>query len=182
MGRWKPEVPYRGKPLLYHSLLSALETQWPVILVGGYNFDKLKSMMTIFNQIYAHYRERIRIVENTDYSSGIAGSFIKAIEISTADWLFLSLGDLPNLTADTFSELYSKRKPPACRPCFNGKPGHPVLISRLIIPEILNNKKMQPYKTKERSMKDLIGSIHSIPWESDSVVTDLDYPESIETS
>lgn len=182
MGSWKPEVLYQGKPLIYHSLTAALETPWPVILVGGYNFQRLHSLVDDFLSAHPSHASRLTLVENPDFSLGPGETFLKGLEVSREEWLFLSLGDLPLLTAETFQKLYDLRRSPACRPVHNAKPGHPVLLNRSLVSEIFRRREgFSPVQGKELSMRQLVGAIHPIPWNDGSVVFDLDCPQVIKT-
>ena len=107
---------------------------------------------------------------------GPATSFLRGIEESSADWLFFSLADLPFITGETYQELFTKRTRPGCRPVFKSIPGHPVLISHSLIPEIITRSEqfLQQPLTGELTMKSLVGPLQPLPWADKAVISDID--------
>lgn len=185
MGRWKPEVPFQGKPLLHHSLTAALKTPWPVILVGGHNYQRLKDLVDDFLENHPPWAPRITLIENPFYSRGPGESFAAGLERSRGNWLFLALGDLPLITAETFGEVYKSRRPPACRPVYKNQPGHPVLLARSLLPQIFKRRReilptLGP--GEELTMRQLTGPIHPLSWTDEGVVFDIDTPDLLSPS
>lgn len=179
MGSWKPAMDYRNEPLIFHSLKAALATPWRVILVGGYNFDKLQRLLSLFLDTYPVGMGRIELVENTDYSLGSAGTFLAGLSASSEEWLALTLGDLPNLTGRLITEIYAERKYPACRPIYQKTPGHPVLLHRDTLPGIRQRWRelaKTPRPGKEISMRNLLTEVHPIQCPDPAVVFDVDRP------
>ena len=176
MGRWKPGVLFNGEPLLFHALKSALQTPWKVILVGGYNFSALDSLVTDFFKIYPFETARLKLTENPGYTLGPATTFLHGIEESTAKWLFFNLADLPFITAETYQMLFDKKTHPGCRPFFKSIPGHPVLISRDLIPRIFDRHRsfVERPDSGELAMKKLVGPLHPLEWHDKTVISDID--------
>jgi len=176
MGRWKPGVLLNNEPLLFHALKAALQTPWPVILVGGYNFPALENLVTDFFSVHPFEKSRFKLVENPDYPRGPATSFLRGITESRGEWLFFNLADLPFITAETYQKLFDKRISPGCRPMAGTVPGHPVLVSRTLIPQILaryRNFLEQP-TSDELAMKTLVGPLQPLEWADDAVIRDID--------
>jgi CTP:molybdopterin cytidylyltransferase MocA len=176
MGRWKPGVLFKGEPLLFHALRAALQTPWPVVLVGGYDFPALVSLVTDFFKIYPFETSRLKLTENPGYSLGPATTFLHGIEKSTADWLFFSLADLPFITSETYQMLFNEKIHPGCRPIFKTIPGHPVLISRDLIPRILDRHRsfFERPDSGELAMRKLVGPLHPLDWPDKAVISDID--------
>lgn len=176
MGRWKPGVLLNHEPLLFHALKAALQTPWPVILVGGYRFSDLEELTEDFFSSRPFARNRFKLIENPDYTKGPATTFLRGIEETTSEWLFFSLADLPYITAETYQELFVKRSPPGCRPVFGDVPGHPVLVSNTIFPDILKRYKhyLEQPSPGELAMKNLTGPLRTIEWADKAVIRDID--------
>lgn len=176
MGQWKPAVEYRGKPLIHHALKAALLTPWPVILVGGHNFNQLSALVEAFLEKHPQDKNRLSLIEAKDFEAGPGASLLAGIREADSKWIFLSLGDLPHLSQEHYEKLFRQRIPPACRPVYRGKPGHPVLISNEIVSEI-EKKYSRRTGDIEISMRELMGEITPLNWDDPAVITDMDIPE-----
>ncbi|MFL9694897.1 NTP transferase domain-containing protein, partial [Aeromonas veronii] len=69
----------------------------------------------------------IVVVHNPDYRQGLGSSFRCALAASDADYLFVSLGDLPCIPREVYQQLWLARGEFALFPSFEGEAGHPVL-------------------------------------------------------
>jgi molybdenum cofactor cytidylyltransferase len=85
---------------------------------------------------------RVRAVYNPDYASGQSSSLkagINAIASQAQAAVFL-LGDQPLISLQAIEALVSafrSRHSTVVRPLYRGTPGHPVLFSRALFPELL---------------------------------------------
>jgi molybdenum cofactor cytidylyltransferase len=177
MGTWKPGIEYKGRPLLYHSLDAAVGTGWPVTVIGGHNYSDLQALLKRYKDEtpLENAKTAIRLIKAPDYTRGPGASFIAGLRVSKAETIFLSLGDMPEITTDTYRDLFTRRSGSACRPVYNGIPGHPVLIPQTMITEIVKKKALHSGET-ELSMRALIGKITPLIWNDAGVITDIDTP------
>ncbi|SEO30901.1 NTP transferase domain-containing protein [Paenibacillus sp. OV219] len=129
MGEFKPVIPLRGKPLLHFPIEVAAECGLgPIVVVGGYCIDELRSCAAPFKQL--------SIVENRDYASGIGSSLRLGIEAVTGrtDAVFIFLADQPLVSpvvVVAMLEQYRRMRSEGARilrPVYAGMPGHPVLF------------------------------------------------------
>ncbi len=134
MGQWKPILPYRDTTIIDCVIRTALINCRKTILVCGYRWSEL----------YARYRKRdnVEVIFNNRYAEGILSSARKGAEFVSTDRFFLVLADLPAIEPDTYKTMI-KHSPDdilVSFPVFNGKRGHPVLVSGSAIPMILEAK------------------------------------------
>ncbi|GIK60280.1 MAG: nucleotidyltransferase family protein [Ignavibacteriota bacterium] len=146
MKQWKPGILLNNKPLLFYSLKTLSEVCNEVIIVGGYNFEKLLRLTDEFSN---KYNFPLICVENKNYLSGMFSSVKKGIENVTADNIFIALSDIPFVKSETYIKMIdcfetTETKPDIIYPSFSGnesgikKRGHPVLITKRIKQRIIN--------------------------------------------
>lgn len=84
----------------------------------------------------------IAYVINPDPSEGMISSVRRGIEeLTDVDGIFLTPVDHPLVRAETYRRLmaaFSAGKPAFCKPMFNGVPGHPILVPRAFVQEVLD--------------------------------------------
>lgn len=132
MGEWKAMLPFgkSGQTILDCSIANALTSTSRVILVTGYRGEEL------FERYKNHHR--IKIVHNPDYKKGLFSSLQAGVKHVTSDYLFISHGDMPLIPKDVFINLQANKGNDIIFPCYQGKAGHPVLLSRHYYQHILN--------------------------------------------
>lgn len=146
MNEWKPGIVLNGSPILFYSLKTLSEVCSEIVVVGGYNFEKLYELVNSFT----HDKPvEIKCVENKDYKSGMFSSIKKGIENLKGENIFISLSDMPFVKHDTYKKLITLKEvsetdtdiiSPAVinLNTVNFQRGHPVLISRNVKERILN--------------------------------------------
>lgn len=136
MGRFKPVMPFKGKPLFHYAVEAAIRAELsPIVLVGGCRMDELAAHAAKF--------EGLEIIENNDYRSGMASSLRLGIRTvrGRTDAAFVFLADQPLVSPDVVAAMIERA---ACRreegiriirPVYKGAPGHPVLFDAGLYPE-----------------------------------------------
>jgi molybdenum cofactor cytidylyltransferase len=146
MNEWKPGIILNGAPILFHSLKTLSEVCSEVVVVGGYNFEKLQELVNNFSQ---SANAEIKCVENKNYKSGMFSSVKKGIENLKGENIFISLSDMPFIKSETYKKLITLKETSELNTDIispviinmndiNFQRGHPVLISRNVKERILN--------------------------------------------
>ncbi|MDF7729618.1 NTP transferase domain-containing protein, partial [Enterobacter hormaechei subsp. steigerwaltii] len=120
MGQWKMMLPWQQGTILDTSIKNALQFCSRIILVTGYRGNEL-------HERYAN-QSNITIIHNPDYAQGLLTSVKAAVPAVQTEYCFLTHGDMPTLTIDIFSKIWSLRNDGAILPLHNGIPGHPILV------------------------------------------------------
>ncbi len=132
-GRFKMELPLRGKTVLENTIASLQPCCSRVIVVGGYKYERIKAIVESY--------PFVETVFNKDYESGMFTSVKTGFARVTSEWFLYTPGDYPMIDADTCRELLNSRTAfPGNHifiPVYKGRKGHPVLMSRELIPGLL---------------------------------------------
>jgi len=124
-----------GKSILRRVVEAALASPVDeVVVVLGHGVAELEQELP--------HDPRVRAVYNPDYASGQSSSLkagINALASQAQAAIFL-LGDQPSISLQAIAALVSafrSRHSAVVRPLYRGTPGHPVLFSRALFPELL---------------------------------------------
>ncbi len=133
MGLPKPLVRVDGQPLLERVLATLAGAQVSeIVIVLGHEASLVKREIRLGNA---------RVVVNPDYLEGMSTSIrtgLHAADPSAAAYLIV-LGDQPfvaSTTLDALVRAWRRRGNPIVIPSFRGRRGNPVLVDRLVAPEI----------------------------------------------
>ncbi len=129
MGSWKLLLEYQELSIIEHAIRNAQIHCSNVIVCGGYRFQELKDKLVNYDNII--------IVENTSYREGMITSIKAALSYVQSDSFFVALSDMPRIDPIVFRQMSQTMFSNALFPVFNGKRGHPVLISSKLIDPIL---------------------------------------------
>lgn len=167
MGFWKPGGAVAGKEtLLERAVRTALSVCTRVIVVGGYRYEDLLSLLPRDDRIFP--------VENRLYEKGMLSSIQAGLSAVEQDF-FVYPPDMPLIEASHFRSVWEYRD--SCRPVrpvFQGKPGHPIFFPALWKERILKFRG----ERLQGALRE--GEVVEIQWEDDSVLFDLDTRESWE--
>jgi molybdenum cofactor cytidylyltransferase len=141
MGRPKPLLPLRGRPLLQHVLDAAVASRLDeVVLVLGNQAEAVRGALELPEA------SRVRTVVNADWARGQSTSLRLALRRArpSAAAAAILLGDQPGVGAaliDRVTRAFLDAGLPAARPVYSGAdgsrvPGHPVLLARRIWSEV----------------------------------------------
>lgn len=174
MGKLKQLLPWKDKTILETVIDNVLESRYiddEIRVVLGAEAEKVKEKIDYYED------DRLRIKENPDYQEGMSSSLKKGIEdlSKNTNYLVIFLGDQPLITADIFDMLineFEESSSDIMLPSYNGKPGHPVIISTKFLPEIKKLDGAMGLKPFLEAHKDLVEH-YSI--NDKKVIIDLDY-------
>lgn len=99
-----------------------------VIVVGGHRFDELKHALEGY--------PAIELVFNKLYDQGMYSSVREGLRHSTAERVFVTPGDCPLIGRRIYEEMLLMESDLAV-PVYNGRTGHPVLMKRRVVQELL---------------------------------------------
>ncbi len=128
MGRFKPALPFNGKPLLLHPVETLREICGEVIVVTGHQRERVEKLIRPLTDVKPVY--------NPDFKTGMFSSVKAGAKAVRTQRFFIVPGDIPLFTQKTCALLLS-RKGDVISPAFNGKKGHPVLLGPNIRRDIL---------------------------------------------
>ena len=168
MGAWKPEIIYRGIPVLTRVVELALKHSERVLVVTGHRQEDALALLPRDRRVHA--------LHNEAYSRGMFSSIQCALGAIEAESFLVFMGDMPEVPDAVVERLKSVVLSSWARPVYKGRPGHPVRIHRRIIPELLalNSKRGEMRQVLRRHEGVLIDTDHP------GVYVDLDTPEDLE--
>lgn len=134
-------LPWGDASIISACLQSMLEVCSQIIVVGGCRIDELAEHLA--------GQSRIRLVFNQHYHQGMFSSIRQGIGEVATERFFLCPGDYPLIQASTYRALACCRGP-IIIPTFQGRPGHPILLSSRLIPNIAGG----PYSSLREYLKD----------------------------
>ncbi|MCL5028162.1 MAG: nucleotidyltransferase family protein [Bacteroidetes bacterium] len=151
---WKPEVKINKLPIIVHTINSLIPYCKRIIIVGGFNCKSLKKIILDGTYFSSEEKEKINIVENEKYMNGMLSSVKTGLNIidQQTEGIFILPGDMPFVLSETFNKLISRFDEninsdifiPVTKinlpSNFNdeiNKKGHPVLVRKRIVSQIL---------------------------------------------
>lgn len=144
-----------------------------VIVVTGYKNEEVSNEISGLP---------VKVIYNPDYSQGQWTSLaagVRAVNPKTEAWLVF-MCDQPLITHDINDYLIRKYKESKClalRPTYQGRPGHPVILSG----QLLNRFKTELGDEGARSLLAALGSdMLELPVQDEAVILDIDTLESYE--
>lgn len=125
---------FQGLPLLVRTIALLLPAARPIVVVTGHDAARVRRCIrATFGQ-----SGDIRLIHNSDYRDGMGGSLRLGVGAlpPMAPRAFLCLADMPGVDARLLRRLKCawRANLDIIRPVFQGRPGHPVLISRRLFP------------------------------------------------
>jgi molybdenum cofactor cytidylyltransferase len=135
MGADKALLDYQGSTFLERLIYLFLPRVAPVVVVLGHNAEKIR-------EVIPGERVGLQIAINPDYRTGQLSSLqtgIRALPME-APGALVTLVDHPAVSGATIDALlhsFETDAPPLVIPRYQGRHGHPVLFSRLLLDELL---------------------------------------------
>ena len=189
MGDFKPLLPVNGKPLIENRILSMAKAGIsPIFVVTGHENDLLETVIEkIKNELYPEVK--VEIVHNPDYDKGMFTSIRAGIiglseyKGKTINGVVLLPVDYPLINETHYTKLYDawlSSPHQFAVPCYYGKKGHPLLIPKKALKEIINyggNKGLKGI-TNEYEDRD---EILRVEMRDERVLLDMDTPSDYNT-
>ncbi|MBX2991907.1 MAG: nucleotidyltransferase family protein [Bacteroidetes bacterium] len=127
-GCFKMELRLGDKTLIERSIEGMYGVCSRIIVVGGYRIERIRQLLSSYHNI--------EIVENKNWQSGMFGSAKAGVRHVATERFFLLPADIPLVPQKVYDEL-ARHQAGIVVPTFNGRKGHPILLSRTIIHDIL---------------------------------------------
>jgi molybdenum cofactor cytidylyltransferase len=131
-GVFKMGLPLGEKKLLQQVIDEMIEFCTRVIVVAGYKKEKIIQLTEGYSNL--------EVVFNPRYRKGMFTSVKEGVKHVKSQWFFLTPGDYPLLTKAIYQKLLdarSKSGPCIFIPVFNGRKGHPILVKKDLVKELL---------------------------------------------
>jgi molybdenum cofactor cytidylyltransferase len=163
-----------GMPLLQHAVDAVLAVPAidPVVVVLGAAAERVREAVAL---------RAARAVICDDWGEGMAASLRCGVEaVADADWVIVTLGDQPRVTSSVIAAIADEAAaaPPgvdAVRAMYDGVPGHPVALSRAMLPGVAKLR-------GDVGARELLGSASVRTFEAGRLCdpVDVDTPEELE--
>jgi molybdenum cofactor cytidylyltransferase len=125
---FKLELDINGKTVIEHCIESMIDLCSRIIVVGGYQIEKIIEILRKYPQI--------EVVLNSRYAEGMFTSVKEGIRHVRGDRVFFTPGDYPLISPEVCKRLLTTDGEIVI-PVFGGRKGHPVLLSGHIAAELL---------------------------------------------
>lgn len=126
---FKMELEIDNKSILQRCVESLYDECNKIIVVSGYKNEKINKLVEGYS--------KVKVVYNEEFHKGMFSSVKKGIQNVTQEKFLLTPGDYPLISKDVIKRLI-KEENEIVIPSFNGKGGHPILLSSNLIKEILS--------------------------------------------
>jgi molybdenum cofactor cytidylyltransferase len=127
-GRWKMALPLGDRTVLQHCVESVYEAVRHIWVVTGWQAERVEALLQAY--------PKVKVVLNPDYHYGMFSSVQAGLARVSAERAFLTPGDYALIPPAVYAQMLSIGADIVI-PTFAGKKGHPVLLSRSAIREIL---------------------------------------------
>jgi molybdenum cofactor cytidylyltransferase len=160
---FKLELLLDGKTVLERCVQSLYDACSRIIVVGGYEIQKVKAMMDKY--------PKVLVVFNESYETGMFSSVKKGMHHVDADRFFFTPGDYPMISPYVCQRLLEIQDDIVI-PVIGGKKGHPILIGGSLAEEILR-------MPDTSNLRDFINQrgFNTVTVQDDGILRDLDTQE-----
>lgn len=181
MDGFKPLVLFDQKPFIIHIIdkLSAVCDE--IFVVTGFNRYALE------DSVRALYRgdailKKIDFIHNQYFEKGMFSSIQKGMkeilpEMSEQDYVMLHLIDQPHISEDVYEKLAEKAHNVNMKvivPSYNMKAGHPIMLSKEVVEEIVEASESENLRDLLRKLNDEIMYVNI---SDESIIQDVNTPE-----
>ena len=138
MNKWKIEIEIQNVPLIFHSVQRLKSVCDEIVVVGGFNFDRLNVMIDKNKFVET---KNVKVVYNQQYQAGMFSSIKTGAMNAKHENIFIALADMPFVSVETYTLLKTKFEAEPqydfIQPAIlveNGrrKKGHPILINKKV--------------------------------------------------
>lgn len=171
MGRDKALLPYAGTTFLERLIDLFLPRVAPLVVVLGHNAGRIMVAM----------RERpgVQVAINYKYKDGQLSSLKTGIAAlpSDAPAALVTLVDHPAVAESTLDAILAYASAPLVIPRYQGRRGHPVLLSRALLDEIAA---LPPHASAKQVIHAHLTEAAQFDLDDPGVLRDIDTPEDYE--
>jgi molybdenum cofactor cytidylyltransferase len=165
-GRYKMTLALGDRTVIEHCIAGMYDVVSRIVVVVGWQAPRLQELLAGYEKVACVLNERFREGMFTSVRAGIAQVH--------APRFFLIPGDYPLVGMEVYERMLGVQGDVVI-PTFEGERGHPVLLSRELVPEIL----AQP---ADSSLRDTIEAkgYTTVEVDDQGILWDLDTPEDYE--
>ena len=127
-GVYKMELDFDGNKMIELSIHALYDICSRLVIVGGYKVDRIEKIAKSY--------PKVEVIYNENFDDGMFSSVKKGLAATRAEKVFFTPGDYP-LINRRICELLLKSDGDIVIPMWKGKKGHPILLKRHRIKEIL---------------------------------------------
>jgi molybdenum cofactor cytidylyltransferase len=166
MGRWKLALPWEGSTMLECCVRKALEVCHRVILVTGPHTEETQTAFSA-----AIRAGQVDLIHNPRSELGMFSSVQAGASRVSTDRFFLALGDMPGVEPQIYRLLLEYRAE-AVIPKYQGKKGHPLLLSAAVARRIHECDSKRTLRMVLEEFPTL-----AVPVENAGILQDIDDPQ-----
>ena len=165
MGTWKPLLAFGSTTIIQTVVSHALSACGRVIVVAGYRGDEMARLLADTG--------RVVVVQNPEWELGMFSSIRRGAAEVDSGRFFITPADMPWIRSDAYAALEGSEPSDAVFLKFDGRRGHPVLVSQRVRQAVLEADPSVP------TMRQLIARfpVREIEWADDSILRDIDTRE-----
>ncbi|GIM29266.1 hypothetical protein CPJCM30710_19320 [Clostridium polyendosporum] len=162
-GTYKMTLEINGETVIERCVKSMYDVCSRIIVVGGYRKEVIKEILDKYS--------KVEVVYNNAYEQGMFTSAIEGFKYIKEEKIFFTPGDYPLISKDVYDTLL-KASGDIIIPSYNGKKGHPVLMKKCIVQELLQS-------TRFSTLKDFINSkgFVKVDVDEEGILIDIDTME-----
>ncbi len=161
-GTFKPALQLGDRTMIARCLAGMESFCSRIIVVGGHEYEQLRSLVEGI--------PKVECVENAAYQRGMFTSVKLGLLHTRRERIFLLPADIPLVPPHVYQRLLDAGVPVAV-PVWNGRKGHPVLLSKSVVPRILS----EPDTSSLRDVLQAIG-VKEIAVDTPEILLDVDTP------
>lgn len=165
---YKMTLKLNNKTVIENTIDNMLGFCKRIILVGGYKIENLKPI--------AEKYEKVQLVFNENYETGMFSSVLKGIGIIREERFFFTPGDYPFIDPSVYHELL-KHNGDIIIPAFLGHKGHPLLFKSSLITEISQDGRYLSLREFVKERNTVL-----VPVNCRGILTDIDTYEDYENA
>lgn len=188
MHAWKPGLKIAGVSLIIRTVKPMLVYCRRIVIVGGYNFEELKHIIYDGINFSSVQQKKIVLIKNENFPSGMFSSVKRGLISQEHSYgVFIIPGDIPFVKTSTYAALIDhfnsnidcqvfiptiKVKGGTELSNITERKGHPILIRKEIIPEIVS-------RSDNMSLRDVLKefSVKYCYVDDAGIIIDLDNKE-----
>jgi molybdenum cofactor cytidylyltransferase len=165
-GGFKPGLAIGGKPMLARCIEGMSNVCGRIIVVGGHEVERLRSLVANLHGVVC--------VENPSYRKGMFTSVKAGLAMVRADRCFVLPVDIPLVPASVYRTLLAIDADIVV-PAYRGRNGHPVCLSKTVLPRILS----EPDDSSLREAIRALG-VCTVDVDAEEILMDVDTPQDYE--
>lgn len=128
--KYKMALDFGGRTMIEKSIESMSPFCSKIIVVAGFNSDKLKKILQGY--------KNVEIIFNPEFRDGMFASVKAGLKQINSSRFFFLPGDYPLISAEVYEKMLNVESEIVV-PVFNSLPGHPILLKHSAAIKILNS-------------------------------------------